>query len=925
MNEKEEEIIKEQDINDKGGDRLAKFQRTVWKLIERILPTQILLVLTMLKSYGSENTDNNPSYTQTNLQYCGDEIYSTIRYKAPANYQKTLKKEPEKVSVKSDKKPKKIKEKMLKKKDQIILQNSTVKVKEQKDKLLNFINDTNLSERDRAHVADQIATKTKYAEIKLIALMSYIDKMCPRTQKKIKGKTEVRFKKLGPDDDFATCFELCIGVKKILTYLKDDDKVSKLALEDLNDWLQILITACDFSIEKTISKYPRFALETQYDKIFPAMMNKPYDSQVQLFNAIKNNEKTLVLYNTPPGTGKTTSVVLLYGLIEKANQYNLAHGIQSKSVIVFCCSLQTVRIDVCRQLYSTGCKFAIAVFEDGKVRIINSYSCIGDPYVIVADPRVTLELLMKSNLDITLFVDELTAESDTPNVSEMSLAMAKILLNCPKKTILSSATLPKREEMPDIIAGYKKRYPDSHVEEIHSKDSRIGCHLVNMNKASLYVPIQGCTTKSELKYVIEQIDTVPFIGRLMPGPVVYQIRETMIKFGIEDVLNLEQHFKDVSTLNQREIQKAGIILLKQLVEHGDDDMINKICNEIPFTSDRLLESYDINKIFEEQAYCYAGPCLVIVENPLEFAMKTTANLINTTNNVKTASEYIKDYDEQVKKYNDTIEKVKKANFQAANKKTNKNNQEGRNKGDFRFDTEKRDHRLEEVQAVTPSFNFPRQLQVNTKEHAARYGNVKKLGINIQCLFEPSQIPTDLPAPDLACMLLYMGIGIYAPNESWCTPQYAELVMEMASDGKLAYVISNESICYGTNMPFSHGIVSKEFAKNHSINTLIQLFGRIGRGIDRDNRSWVAWVFVDDDVIKRIHEYVHDVDQPISIEALNLTRAYHKVKASMSGSGYDDNELELEEPADTSVADVRHNGNNIRIATKSLANIKNDIK
>ena len=66
-------------------------------------------------------------------------------------------------------------------------------------------------------------------------------------------------------------------------------------------------------------KYPKLIYYTNYDKFFPTLDIKPYDSQITFIQAVKSalNEKaslekpTLVLYKTMIGSGKTSVLIAL--------------------------------------------------------------------------------------------------------------------------------------------------------------------------------------------------------------------------------------------------------------------------------------------------------------------------------------------------------------------------------------------------------------------------------------------------------------------------------------------------------------------------------------------------------------------------------------------------------------------------------------
>jgi hypothetical protein len=92
---------------------------------------------------------------------------------------------------------------------------------------------------------------------------------------------------------------------------------------------------------------------------------------------------------------------------------------------------------------------------------------------------------------------------------------------------------------------------------------------------------------------------------------------------------------------------------------------------------------------------------------------------------------------------------------------------------------------------------------------------------------------------------------------------------MASNGHLAYLISDASICYGTNYPINRVIITRDFSKNHSINTLFQLMGRAGRV----GQSWMAEAFIDKDTAHELLDYVNK--DGINIETVNMQNSANK--------------------------------------------------
>ena len=131
-------------------------------------------------------------------------------------------------------------------------------------------------------------------------------------------------------------------------------------------------------------------------------------------------------------------------------------------------------------------------------------------------------------------------------------------------------------------------------------------------------------------------------------------------------------------------------------------------------------------------------------------------------------------------------------------------------------------------------------------------------------------------------LLFAGVGIYSTIDNTICPNYQKTVLDLASSGQLAYIVSDISICYGTNYPINRVIVTDEFALNHSINTLFQLFGRAGRV----GRSWIAVVYISDIIAREIIKYTQEKNYEI-VEATNMIKVFNNY---VHNTDYSDNEF-----------------------------------
>jgi hypothetical protein len=176
---------------------------------------------------------------------------------------------------------------------------------------------------------------------------------------------------------------------------------------------------------------------------------------------------------------------------------------------------------------------------------------------------------------------------------------------------------------------------------------------------------------------------------------------------------------------------------------------------------------------------------------------------------------------------------------------------------------------QEILDTTIHIPFPRYKQINTIYHLQKYApehiqHIHKKYVRELLILE--QLPTDLHVPDIVLLLLYAGIGIYS-NDKFDS-QYYELVLQLASQGKLAFLIADMSICYGTNYPISNLIIDASIQR--SIDTIFQLMGRCGR----IGQSWSASIHIDDDIYNQLSNYFTIKTQQHTLEAIHLTNCLH---------------------------------------------------
>jgi hypothetical protein len=900
---------------------LGKFKKAVWNRVEKLYENPVTnIVLEVMCELGAPGSTSDK---KTTLMTCGEDVYLNTRPELLAKgYADELKEELKEESPEepTDKKKKKKKEKKAKKQNKfggakgIILDNiSNTFRKQLKESIETFL---------PHKLNTTFGFRSQYAEIRLVAFMYCAHYMIT--------------KKL-PESDI---YELIAGIIRTLSNIHTITNISKTACKDLEMWQQKLKQHVNFSYRRMFTSYPRLSLTTKYDTVFPTVNIKPYKSQVELMHHVKTNSVNGVLIplKAAIAQGKTSVVLAVAKYVEALRADNKAHKRKINYQLLFTCSSEPVRQEVCRMLWNKGTPFGVAhIDEDDTVKIINNYNCENDftRAAIVADLDATMQLLKEKKkdkeTDYLLFFDEPTIEADEPD-SSVTKAFAKIMLVAPKVTVLSSATLPDADEMPELIDLFKQRHPLAKVETVYSRESLIGCEVINFDGSTL-TPHIGCQTKEQLATVIKHLTTKPFIGRMYTAPVVYRMRDCMESYGIPGLPDLEQYFSVAERLCQTTIQNLAVDLLSKLLSTDNEELILKVCESVDrkvATSEPKKETkeepptdgfsweeeptpevkteathYNLDNMFTTEAYRYAGPCLVITDDPIKYALEKSKELLA---NAPQASRLIKQYFETVEAIKKELVKIEDAStksktFKAKTKSSNNsdNPREKKDKDKGEINTQYPTNQNKKAEAMTNLMEkkvaevaYPKELRVNTYHHIAYFAN------HMLKTIDPSQVTPEMPLDKMSVMetndvdwvkqLMFSNITLFAPYSKVITRAYKDSVLEMAADKTAAFITADKNISFGANYPLSH-VVHDDDLKTTSINTLFQRFGRAGR----PGTSYTAFVHIGPRIAAMVKNYIHGtVEDGTSVEAKNIAAAFIAIREEITTKKQKAEELKQEE-------------------------------
>lgn len=652
----------------------------------------------------------------------------------------------------------------------------------------------------------------------------------------------------------AELYEAVFGVSKILHQLKimnvKDMGTGKLIpvhpqlLADLTTVYQRFCKKAKYDILVAAKKYPKLLLKTAYDSMLPGLAMAPYASQVQLIELLVRHQKQglFACLNTLTGEGKTTLVVAIAQLAMTLSSHT------KKYEVIYCCSekLKTVRQQVGRYAYNGLIPFGVAVTnpKSDEVILTDSYNCKKmkhERVLTIADIVSTIHLLEMPPVEgheYILFFDEPTVGLDQVD-SPMMDYLYQVYSCMPKLTIFSTATAPERESIPLLEQLFLQNYPGAHVEFIKSTKVLIGSEIASL-EGEIYLP-HSSVDSSYFSAVLSRIEGNAFLQKCYTANVVYDMHQSLLllskKYGftLNDVPSFKEYMGQPGNMNQPSIIRVALSYLRKVEKEGacHKGVVEEFCaprgkkERVAF--DRLAEK---GEQFENQT-------LLVTADPLAFFDEHFVPYIQKAHEDigllrKSFAEIFLAYDEKRQEY--------EAKREAILEKKEKKGVGSKEEKDGIDHEMERQQKLSEL--VIPHLAIPERWIIGS----AAYLKERR----------SAQVPRKLPSlegidwvrihcEDRFAMGLALGVGIFSPSRMDLS--YTRAVIELASNGLLAYILADDDICYGTNYPIENVIVDSTCLPRHSVKTMFQVFARAGR----PGKSWKASIYADSTVLDIISQ------------------------------------------------------------------------
>lgn len=623
-------------------------------------------------------------------------------------------------------------------------------------------------------------------------------------------------------------------LQKILNYFEDDiDKIS--FLKNIN---KIIID------NNTINQFKDKSL---------------FDHQKKLFQSIKSPSPKLIFYTAPTGTGKTLSPL----------------GISQKYKIIFVCAVRHVGLALAKAAitcekcvaFAFGCNDVDDIrlhYFSAKEYIKNKKTggifkvdntCGEKVEIMICDIKsylIAMRYMISFNdkKNIVLYWDEPTITLDYKEHEFHKIIQNNWNFNEIENIVLSSATLPNRDDLSKTILDYKSRF-DGDFIEIKSYDykksisiiSREGYVVVPHLLSNSYLDLQNC-----INYIGNNNTILKYVDIEECCKFILYINK---KKYCNDNLLLHNYFKDIVDLSIENIKLYYLNLLKFIKKEDWDIIYNYFFEKRKkkFNSSIYLSTTDSFTLTN-------GPTLYLTDEieKIGIFLLQTAKI---PNNIIEKIEKILQNNHQI---NDKINQLEKNFEDIVSKNEKKDIDRLSNNSELKPIISK----INNLKNLIESINLDEIYIPNTKDHLFKYGK-KNINNAFTCDISENIIEKIMLIDNIDNhwkILLLMGIGVFSNNLNQI---YLEIMKELAKNKKLYIIIATTDFIYGTNYQFDHCIIGKDLIYITQ-EKIIQSMGRVGRNSIKDNYSIRLR---DDNLIKKIF-----YNEKNKMEVINMQKLFN---------------------------------------------------
>jgi hypothetical protein len=649
-----------------------------------------------------------------------------------------------------------------------------------------------------------------------------------------------------------------------------------------------------------------------------------FPHQKQLFTTCKQSPEIpkLILYTAPTGTGKTLSPIGL------SNQYRIifvcvarhiglalaksAISMEKKVAFAFGCETAS---DI-RLHYFAAVNYvkhnrsgAIAKVDNSEGSKVEIMICDVQSYLTA----MYYMLAFNTADNIITYWDEPTITLDYETHDLHQTIHRNWSENKIPKMVLSCATLPKEEEIMDVIADFRCRFNGAEIHTINSYDCKKSIPILNKDGYCV-LPHMLYSEYSKLIECVEYCIRNKTLLRYFDLSEIIRFIDYINDTGnIPEEYSMDLYFTSISDITMDSLKSYYLLLLKQIPEHKWCEIYlyikttqkrkykeksnikkstsmeankptsntvltrtlstaNELSTKTSATSGILLTTADAHTltdgptIFLTEDVKKIGNFYIQQSNISSIVFQTIIAKISKNNEIAEKIETLESFirEEQSKTFT-SDSKTHKSTGLIEKSSSNKDTSASSSESDrLTNHTQKMMDEMNRLRGEIRTITLDPIYIPNSKPHQQIWtptGEVYENAFLANIDDDTTKMIMSLGIDNNLKVLLLLGIGIFMEKPNI---HYMEIMKRLADAQRLFIIIASSDYIYGTNYQFSHGFIGKDLMNMTQQKTL-QAMGRIGR--NKIQQDYTVRFRDDDMIMKLFKEPEHN------IEAINMSTLF----------------------------------------------------
>lgn len=641
----------------------------------------------------------------------------------------------------------------------------------------------------------------------------------------------------------------------------------------------------DYIIEQNqiLNQYIDRQLFSHQKELF-SILKREYSATSDVHPCVNDHPK-LIFYQAPTGTGKTVSPI----------------GIVNDYRVIFVCAAKHVGLQLAKSCVSLEIPIAVAFgcSSPGDIRlhyyaakdVVRNYktggiyrvdNSVGDKVqLIVCDvesylPAMNYLLAFEEKENIVTYWDEPTISLDYEEHEFHSTLQKNWRENVIPNMVLSSATLPSKNELSSMIRFFNIRFPGAKQYTVISHDCAKTIPILDVSGA-IAMPHLVCSTKSELVDCVEHCNQYKTILRHFDLKEIIQFcklvdqwlkpneneneNENATKLDakmrmrnkkldrIRMKYDMDHYFENVNDIVSTTIKYYYLELLKSMASVWDDTFVKDVIEPLhknAMVSPRLKST---TRIVAEDAHTLTDGPTIYLANNITYLCKILLKMSGVPFKMLQRVKERIDHNEGLKSMIYEIEKDMKEYMDkqlgnGKDKDTTSKTEERKLMSDP--EVRKWNDQIQMLSGQLKNVNLDKSYIPNKPEHLERFGISKDTMNAVYKRAFTSDIDESTvesimmtSADPMWKMLLLLGIGVFSDqsdNSGIHDVSYLEIMKKLAQEQRLYLIIASSDYIYGTNYQFCHGYIGKDMVDGMTQEKVLQSFGRVGRNSTQKDYS-----------------------------------------------------------------------------------------